>query len=184
MFNSIFYALILSEYALILTENLTCWWICLSDDTLKPISGFNDLLRIHITRIEIYVGRNNKFESAHEITWGDQRRLRRACASAQSRQSLCCTHKYSMEVDEGSDKNQTSTLLDSCACAFEEWVYGGRKSTIISWDGSILIFQRLRRDHDLWNGRIVRWIEPRLEKTCLRGLRPGITQTGLLRDPS
>ena len=26
--------------------------------------------------------------------------------------------------------------LDGSPCAFEEWVYGGRKSTIISWDGS------------------------------------------------
>ena len=39
---------------------------------------------------------------------GDQRRLRRACASVQSRQSLRCSHTWSMEVDEGSDKkNQT-----------------------------------------------------------------------------
>ena len=35
---------------------------------------------------------------------GDQRRLRRACASAQSRQSLRCSYTWSMEVDEGSDQ--------------------------------------------------------------------------------
>ena len=35
---------------------------------------------------------------------GDQRRLRRACASAQSRQSLRCSHAWSMEVDEESDQ--------------------------------------------------------------------------------
>ena len=35
---------------------------------------------------------------------GDQRRLRRACASAQSRLSLRCSHTWSMEVDEGSDQ--------------------------------------------------------------------------------
>ena len=35
---------------------------------------------------------------------GDQRRLRRACPAAQSRQSLCCLHTWSMEVDEGSDR--------------------------------------------------------------------------------
>ena len=35
---------------------------------------------------------------------GEQRRLRRACASAHSRQSLRCSHTWSMEVDEGSDK--------------------------------------------------------------------------------
>ena len=40
---------------------------------------------------------------------GDQRRLRRACASAQSLQSLCCSHTWSMEVDEDTTKNQTSS---------------------------------------------------------------------------
>ena len=41
---------------------------------------------------------------------GDQRRLRRTCASAPSRQSLRCSHTWSMEVDEEcSTKNQTSS---------------------------------------------------------------------------
>ena len=59
---------------------------------------------------------------------GDQRRLMRACASAQSRQSLHCSHTWSMEV-----KRRVRPIirhlvpLDGCACAFEEWVYGGRK---------------------------------------------------------
>ena len=35
---------------------------------------------------------------------GDQRRFRRACASAKSRQSLRCSHTWSMEVDEGSEQ--------------------------------------------------------------------------------
>ena len=35
---------------------------------------------------------------------GDQRKLRRFCASAQSRQSLRCSHTWSMELDEGSDR--------------------------------------------------------------------------------
>ena len=35
---------------------------------------------------------------------GNQRRLRRACASAQSRQSLRCSHTWSMEVDERSNQ--------------------------------------------------------------------------------
>ena len=35
---------------------------------------------------------------------GDQWRLGRACAFAQSRQSLRCSHTWSMEVDEGSDQ--------------------------------------------------------------------------------
>ena len=36
---------------------------------------------------------------------GDQRRHRRACASAQSLQSLRCSHTWSMEVYEESDQN-------------------------------------------------------------------------------
>ena len=35
---------------------------------------------------------------------GDQPRLRQACASTQSRQSLRCSHTCSLEVDEGSDQ--------------------------------------------------------------------------------
>ena len=46
------------------------------------------------------------YEPAHEIfvLTGNQRRLRRVCASAQSRQSLFCSHTYSMEVKEGADR--------------------------------------------------------------------------------
>ena len=58
---------------------------------------------------------------------GDQRRLRRACASAQSRQSLCCLHTWSMEVDRVRPGIWHIAPLDDCACTFEEWVYGGRK---------------------------------------------------------
>ena len=59
---------------------------------------------------------------------GDRWRLRRACASAQSRQSLHCSHTWSMEVDERvRPKIRRLAPLDVCACAFEEWVYGGRK---------------------------------------------------------
>ena len=59
---------------------------------------------------------------------GDQRRLRRVCASAQSRQSLRCSHTRSMVEHDGSDqKIRHLTPLDGCACAFEEWGYGGRK---------------------------------------------------------
>ena len=47
-------------------------------------------------------------EPAHEIMVlnhiGDQWRLRWACASAQSRQSLHCSHAWRMEVDKGSDQ--------------------------------------------------------------------------------
>ena len=34
----------------------------------------------------------------------EQQRLRRACASGQTRQSLCCSYTQGMDVDEDSDK--------------------------------------------------------------------------------
>ena len=40
------------------------------------------------------------------------------------------------------------TPLDGCACAFEEWVYGGRKSIIISWHSSI--------DYNRWSVDLVK----------------------------
>ena len=62
-------------------------------------------------------------EPAHEILLltklnhiGDQRRLRRACASAQSHQSLRCSHTWGMEVDEGSD--QTSDIQPHWMAAY------------------------------------------------------------------
>ena len=68
---------------------------------------------------------------------GDQRRLRRDCAFAQSRQSLRCSLTWSMEVRQRvRPKIRCLAPFDGCACTFEEWVYGGQKSTIISWDGS------------------------------------------------
>ena len=58
---------------------------------------------------------------------GDQRRLRRACASAHSRLSLRCSHTWTMEVDEGSDQKIWHLApLDGSTCAFKEW-FGERK---------------------------------------------------------
>ena len=68
---------------------------------------------------------------------GDQWSLRRACASAQSCQSLSCLHTWSMEVDEGSDKKKTSSFT-GWLC-MQVWIMSLRmtKSIIISWYGSI-----------------------------------------------
>ena len=66
---------------------------------------------------------------------GNQRRLRRACsASAQSHQSLRCSHTWSMEVDEGSDQNSSSTGWLHMSI----WRMSLRRmeSTIITWPGS------------------------------------------------
>ena len=66
---------------------------------------------------------------------GDQRRLRRACASAQSRQSLRCSHSWSMEVDEESEKKIRHLVpLDSCACAFDEKCHN-----LMSWLNYLII---------------------------------------------
>ena len=65
----------------------------------------------HIPRAFIYCTKYLNQSLLCNTTWdydtyhiGDQRRLRQACASAQSRQSLHCSHTWSMEVDEGSDQ--------------------------------------------------------------------------------
>ena len=66
---------------------------------------------------------------------GDQRRLRRACAFAQSRQSLRCSHTWSMEVDEGSEQ-----ISDMSGCLRKRvWRMSLRrtKSAIISRGGLI-----------------------------------------------
>ena len=69
---------------------------------------FNILLRTTQVLL-LSVVKPKAYEPAHEImdgTYhiGDQRRLRRACASAQLRRSLRCSHTFSMEEDEGSDQ--------------------------------------------------------------------------------
>ena len=48
---------------------------------------------------------------------GDQRRFRRACVSAQSRQSLRLLHTSSIKVDEGSDQTLDTYLLAMTAHA-------------------------------------------------------------------
>ena len=64
---------------------------------------------------------------------GDQWRLRRACASAQSHQSLRCSHTWSMKVD-GQPIFRHLAPVDGCACVvFDEWVYGGRKVPWLKW---------------------------------------------------
>ena len=54
---------------------------------------------------------------------GDQRRLRQACASAQSRQSFRCSHTWSMEADEGSDQKSNILLhwMAAHACLKDEF---------------------------------------------------------------
>ena len=58
---------------------------------------------------------------------GDQRRLRWACVSAQSPEPSLFTHMKYGSRRRVWPKIRDLAPLDGCPCAFEEWVYGGRK---------------------------------------------------------
>ena len=81
-------------------------------------------------------------EPAHEII--GKRRLRQTCAPVQSRQSLHCSHALSMEVDEGSNKNQTSSPTGWLSMSIWRMSLQRMKSTLISWDGSISLLFSVR----------------------------------------
>ena len=76
---------------------------------------------------------------------GDQRRLRRACASAQSRQSLRCSHTWTTKLDEGSESSPTVRLC------MRIWRMNLRrtKSAKISWVGSNGPRENLSSDLDV-----------------------------------
>ena len=108
---------------------------------------------------------------------GDQQRLGQACAFAQSRQSLRCSHTWLMEEDEESNQNQTSSPIGWLRMHIWRMGLQRTKSTIISWDGSF----DLQTSWTLWETLTsAASYEPHHEKTCLWGFRPGKTQTGLL----
>ena len=77
------------------------------------------------------------FEPAHEIMvliTGDQRRLRRACTSTQSRQSLRCRTHKNRSRRRLHIKIRHPAPSDGCASMFKERVYGGRKChKLVSW---------------------------------------------------
>ena len=59
---------------------------------------------------------------------GDQRRLRRACASCSLARAFAVRSHKVWKVDKGSHKKiRHLSPLDGCTCAFEEWVYRGQK---------------------------------------------------------
>ena len=102
---------------------------------------------------------------------GYQRRLRRACASAHSRQSLRCSHTWSMEVDEGSHQNQTSSPTGWLRMRI--WRMSSRRtnSTMISWAGSIKLSwkgnpQEIQRTYKIIKQQA--WFEKCLE-ICILG---------------
>ena len=72
---------------------------------------------------------------------GDKRWLRRACDPC----SLAPEHSLFVHMKNVSrrrfrPKFRHLAPLYGCACAFEEWVYGGRERTIIAWHGSNVYF--------------------------------------------
>ena len=69
---------------------------------------------------------------------GDQQRLRWASASAQSRQSLRCSHTWSMEIDEGYDQKSDISPTGWLHMRVQRMSLWRRKNTIISWAGSII----------------------------------------------
>ena len=70
---------------------------------------------------------------------GDQRRFSRACAYAQSHQSLHWSHTWGMEVDEGSTTNQTSSPAGWLRMHIWRMGLWRTKSATISWAGSIFL---------------------------------------------
>ena len=74
----------------------------------------------------------------------EQGRLRRACASAQSRQNFRSSFTKYMELEKASDKKATFlTPLSGCSCAFERSQTARRLSSLFSRDGSFIIFLHL-----------------------------------------
>ena len=65
-------------------------------------------------------------------------------ASAQSRQGLRCSHTWSMEVDEGSDQNQTSSPTGWLRMRVWRMSLRRTKSTIILWAGSFSLYHNKR----------------------------------------
>ena len=102
-----------------------------------------------------------------------QRRLRSAWASAQSDQSLLCTQWVAMDPSflhaDSEDSDQTGQVPRLI------WVFAGRTCHCAGF------VMRWLKSSDIYSSScaLLR-IEPRHEKTCLQGFRPGKTQTGLL----
>ena len=75
-----------------------------------------------------------------------QRRLRRACASAQSRQSLRCSHTWSMVIDEGS--NQKPDIyphwMAALACLKKEFTEDEKYHNLMTWLNYCIRFRDLR----------------------------------------
>ena len=103
---------------------------------------FNILIKVAFTLIVhhiIYIGvwvEMSQLMRLWYLSQDDQRRLRRFCASAQSRQSLHCSHAWSMEEDGGSEQNQTSSPTGWLRMHVWRMSLWRTKSTIISWHGS------------------------------------------------
>ena len=113
---------------------------------------------------------NNGASSCEKGTYRiyEQRRLRRACASVQSHQSLGCSLTQYRELEEASDKKGGNLAPpDSCAGAFEGTQMALHLRSIFSWVGSLIDLQGVPQS----------MIEPCHEIMVLFFLRKLILQT-------
>ena len=112
----------------------------------------------------------------------EQRRFRRACASAQSRQNLRCSLIQAVNQEEPSDRKPDPWPLWMAGHAQLKFVMTECSKTQIRLARPKYQSFRIKRTHSrLFRTallRICKWVwavlhfEPRHEKTCLRGLRP------------
>ena len=142
----------------------------------KICCGFSSEVILMSTHSIMFVWRKMENDCFIIIKWaslwdygsyhiGDQRRLRRACTSAQSRQSLRCSHTWSMELDEELD--QKSDIYPHWMCIWR-MILQRTKSTIISWDGSNVHIRRTKSTIISWNGSNVHsWLFSYVALCCL-----------------
>ena len=100
----------------------------------------------------------------------EQRRFRRACASAQSPQNLRCSLIQAVSQEEHSDRKPDPWLL---------WMAGHAQLKFVMTECSktqIRLTRLICSKHQA--GTLVNY-EPCHQKTCLRGFLPGKNQTGL-----
>ena len=81
--------------------------------------NFSELIQLFFSKVRTTIWASAWEKGTYHI--GDQQRLRRACAQAQARQSLCCSQTCSRDLVEASDRKCMSVAqIGDCACAFEE----------------------------------------------------------------
>ena len=110
----------------------------------------------------------------------EQRRFRRDCADAQSRQNLRFSLIQAVSQEEPSDRKPDPWPLWMAGHAQLQFVMTECSKTQIRLMGLILFQDNYSNVSGVRCFRIITVIEPHHQITCHRGLRPVKTQTGLL----